>query len=555
MKKLLQGMIILIMMLVTVVAAQASISIEGDSSRTITNDQQSELSVLFSTNATGNITWDINGNDFKLSNKNESETKLSINGTLEVGSYIIKIEVSNETYSNETTFTLTVNEEPRIDPLTIELGGPKESASNPEEDEIEVVPGEFTVYFDNDGDLSCEVTPVGNFKNDLTETDKFNINVTFDGNTTYESAYTKNEDHKVTFEAHIPAALSAMEDFVNKAFKVADIKCEINNEELPTTALEMQRKNMLEIYKIQATYNSGGSFREDNDIVRNIKPGEIVELEVELRNLFFSRDYIDIDVTGTLECESSDIFIDIDSDEIFLISGDKQSSLFFEIEFDEDYVDNKIYDCTLEIEGEDNYDAIHGEKWNLRFEVERENYKIEIDSLKVTPSILKDTNREITVNTQIRNVGRTRDFRIKLEVEIPELGISEIIEEDLDSKGWITRTINLRLDQNLDYGEYEVVVNVYSKGLLLTDTKTAIISYPDPTPPANDEDDEEEEEEPEEPPVVIIQPPVDNVTVDPIDTEPTEERSYVGIYIALLIVFIIVVIGGIVGMLIYLVKA
>jgi hypothetical protein len=443
------------------------------------------------------------------------------------------------------------------------LGGSNQDASVYDENVFVYLDGSFSITTNVTDSMNCEVQPESDYVNSLSKVQK-NINATLNG--TGQSSitfnYVANESVSMPVRVQVPENLPAVDSDLNPgAFKVGTLVCTIDGNVVYSEDLMLQRRNELEITRINAEYGENyGSIRRSGDRITNIIPGDFMALEVQIRNNFPSRDNVDLDVDARLVCDR-DIFVDRDQDDMILPSGERDS-LYFDLEFEEDIVQAVTYDCILTMTSTDDYGARHGVEWDLLLEVHRENYELRVDQIQLNPNLITCTSREVSVNVFFTNIGSRNDRRAMIELTVPSLGITDSYSEiDMDSTDRMRRTFSFRVGENAKPGNHEVILKAYSRGTALTDTKIATLTVPDCSPPDPVvEQPEEPKEEPKEEPVVIVTPqPEVPVITEPVnetsDEEPAKERDFTALYITLLVIFIIVVIGGIVAMLIYLLKA
>ena len=450
------------------------------------------------------------------------------------------------------------------------LRGTNGDASNFNELNFVHATGSFSFTTNASGDVSCTVHPEANYVSLTNQRQANNINLTMDGSQTYsESSVSVNDSITVPVRGQIPSSLPAVDtNLVERNFKVAEIRCSVDGTLQHVESVDMGRANKLELVRVNAEFGGNfGSIRRSGNTISDIQPGDLMSLEAELRNNFRTNDNVDFDINGLIVCDR-DIFVDRDQDDMFLISGERDS-LFFDLEFEEDDVRALTYTCTLSIDAEDDYGAKHGVEWDLRFEVHRENYELEVEQVQVSPSAITCTNREVSVNTFFKNIGSRNDRRVMLELEIPTLGITEsFVDIDMDSTDRLRRNFNFRVSENAEPGSHEVVVRAYSRGTLVTDTRTATLTVPDCRPDSERDNDEEQdttrESELEQQVKQLLQQQQalqqqlqqqqaqPNVTVD--ETASEEVTGMEGLYVALLVVLILVLLGGIAGLLVYLFK-
>jgi hypothetical protein len=443
------------------------------------------------------------------------------------------------------------------------LGDTSQDASVYDEDIIEIAENTFTVTnntISSNVNLTCIIEETLDYINDPNTKAYNNINASLTPSTISNFSNTTSTSVKIV--ARVPDNLPAIDKDTlrESSFKVGDVICvDESNNVIFTEEIFMQRDpDMFFLRDITVEYNNNEyPIRNDGDELRGISPGTDMSLDVRLENNFIADEKIDFNIDATFSCgdRRSPIYVNNKNEKITL-RYDDIDYVSFDLEFPID-MERGSYDCDLKIEAitKDDAKALFGDYWQIRLEVERERDEITIESLSLSPSVLTCTTSYLTASLGIRNTGYRDDRDIKLEVSISDWGISEEITGlELDSTYATTRQFSLTIPEDVKPGSYEVLARAYSKGVALTDTETVTLVVPDcnPAPPVVVEP--QPQPQPEPPVVVIEQPPVENVTVEPVVEDEEKVRNNTALYVALLIVLILVIISGIVGILIYLIK-
>lgn len=398
---------------------------------------------------------------------------------------------------------------------------------------------------------TCTFSPVDNYINSASGEKKNNLNITY---------VTASGTLKVT--ARVPESLDAVDESTlnENSFQVADISCSGGVSE----TLEIRRMNMLEIDEIEADFGTDiETLNDDGDELEDLDAGDTLSLEVFIDNLYDNDDNVDIDTDVTIECDS-DIDVDDESDNVE-IGADDKDSVIFDLTLDEDDVTDSTYTCVITVTGTDDFGAIHGEEWTIKLDVSKENYEVKVKEMSLSPTAVTCTNREVTASVKIKNTGKKNDDEVKLELVSSKLSLlKSIIDIDLNDGDSTRKVFTFSVPDDLVSGTYEIIAKTYSKGLSLSDQHSVSLVVPDcgqdPTPVVTP------------PPVVVTPPPVvvtpppstggdddddDDVTATPIDAgdadEDEEETSNI-IYVILLIVLIVLLVGGIIGLMVYLLR-
>ena len=333
------------------------------------------------------------------------------------------------------------------------FGGTGTEASNPDEDFNSVVTQ--AISFTTDTNVTVDninVVPEGGFTN-------LDLNITL----TAPSAIDTSTGGSLTFRARIPENLDAVnQNFDEVAFKVATLQLKSGATVVGTFDVFMQRENNLVISDANILINGASEGLDDGDEVKDIKPGDTIEVELELENDFSDRNEINVkieDVTATVIIDQGDLDIDEDIDIDDIRAEDKETvTLNFEVDDDADEDD---YRMEITAEGTDEHGAMHGEKWLVDLEVQRDAHDVQIKRIQVidtTPPTLT-CGEEVRFVVLVENEGTDNERNVFVQVEQVELGInvrSDPFElEDFDSRdNDATVTLTARIPEDAVKGNY-----------------------------------------------------------------------------------------------------
>ncbi|MBI2109875.1 hypothetical protein HYT58_01730 [Candidatus Woesearchaeota archaeon] len=174
----------------------------------------------------------------------------------------------------------------------------------------------------------------------------------------------------ITLNARIPQGLDAVDsNLQGTGFDVAVVAF-VNasgTEVSDQFTVFMRRENNLELDDIDVTIISPGGGRDTNSVsdtdddIEGVKPGDDIEVKIEVENLFSNNEDVDIeDVDVGVSIDTSD-FDEDDDDNIGDVSADDKNSASMRFEVDEDAEDD-TGDIVFEAEGEDEFGALHGER-------------------------------------------------------------------------------------------------------------------------------------------------------------------------------------------------
>lgn len=249
----------------------------------------------------------------------------------------------------------------------------------------------------------------------------------------------------LSMETMIPASLDAIDstfkptarDVVRLQFEVLD-SAGVATGDTIIVDVKMQRENLLEISDADAEVNGKTKTNLDNgDEIKNLKPGDSIDIDVEVSNNFDDSDDVDLnDVNLQLSCDDEKQF-DIDDKNLDLgdISPEDDETDTFNIDIDEDADDGSI-GCDLEADGIDENGAKHGERISFDMDIKRESHDIQIRLPIITsPQVIScdDSTLQMTVN--FLNLGKSNERNIAVEVTSTDANFQQ-------------RSSNIELDEN-----------------------------------------------------------------------------------------------------------
>jgi len=417
------------------------------------------------------------------------------------------------------------------------FGSDSQQASNPNADEAvdEDIFDNGDITLNNDAGTDATITSITvSAASGFSEDD---INVTLDDSDLVVGA---NSSEAVTLKARIPEQLNAVDvDGDAMAFKVGTVTFNFASASSVSFDVYMQRENKLEIKKVYVTSEENVEEKiEDSDAVKDLKPGENVDVEIRVENIYDDNDDdVEIeDVEAVIEIDDGDM--DVDEDISFSdLKGDEDGTetLTFEIEDD---VDEDNYNGILYVTGDDEHGARHGEKWELEWDVERQSYEFLFKTASVSPALV-ECGGTISLTAKIENRGKKDDDEVYLFVESASLGIDLSKEEfEIESTDTYTKTFNAVIPSDTKAGTYNIRFSVYysgdeEDGVLgdLKDTEFVVVACEDEEDDIVIEDDD-----------VITPPPVMDDDDDVVETSETsffDTTSYtVILVVAVVIAFI-----------------
>jgi len=259
----------------------------------------------------------------------------------------------------------------------------------------------------------------------------------------------------IPLSARIPEDLDAVNSQLREsAFDVADITLKDGSNSLVTLPAYMQRENHLKFDKVYVKVGDSSDSVDDEDKVKEIKPGDEIEVEVIAENTFDDKnDDVDIeDVELLVLIDDNDLDIDEDAD-IGDISSDEQETETVTFDVEED-ADDDTYLMEITIEGEDQHGAKHGERINIDFDVEKNKHEVKIQDIKVLPAEA-NCGETVQVKVEIANIGKSDEDEITLRVSSIEddLGIDQLMPNiELDEGDSTIKTFDVEIPNDAPEG-------------------------------------------------------------------------------------------------------
>lgn len=247
-----------------------------------------------------------------------------------------------------------------------------------------------------------------------------------------------------------------------------------------TQTLKTDVQSMLNLKRIEV-YVNGQKIKtvtDDGEKVKELKPGDEVELKFVLENLF-DEDYDEGDISGevSIELYDSDFGDDIDTSEEFKVSagdeiGGEEITLAFTVPLD---AEDDNYNLEIKVNGEDGNDAEYTTEWDMAVEVERNKNDLRIETAELTPAEVS-CSRNAELSAEIANYGSNVQKHAVLSMVNLELGLDEkiefVLQEGTDKDNTAVKSIPVSLDADVPAGTYPIVVSVFYDYNSLSDKVT-----------------------------------------------------------------------------------
>ena len=354
-----------------------------------------------------------------------------------------------------------------------------------------------------------------------------------------------------------------------QSFKIADVSITgpgLTFTSSSTTTINMQAENQLQMDHVDVCINDNCESVNDNDNVKNIRPGDAAEVHATIKNNFPNSRRSDEVGTTDIDFEDGDFCVEIDDrnlnvdecENIDNINADDKDDIQVSFDVDND-ADDRTYNMDIRACAVDQNGAEHGEKFGVDFEVQRQTHEVLIERLQLTPTSLSCNQRSGNIRTSIRNTGKRDEKHAAVTVEQASLGVhDEKSDIDLNQDDSSASTFTFSIPANTKPGTYPITVSSFYDASSQSDQKTVdliVAECQDGTQPATIGNGVTPTPV-VQPPVYIQQPPVEQPVSEPprqqVTTPPRSSTSTAAsqstLYIAGVIVLILVVLVLLIAM-------
>src|SRR3989344_419388 len=206
----------------------------------------------------------------------------------------------------------------------------------------------------------------------------------------------------------------------------------------------------------------------DPDNSDNFDPGEIVDVEIDVRNrgdrtrnIIVEASLYNIDEEKTVEQEDS---------EEETLSPNEEDEFNIELKIPRKSTsldDDDRFILFIKAFQEDNENEACGEEF-VDLDLDLENEDVSIDSLKLLPSVV-ECGKSSTLIVEVNNIGEEQLEDVKIKASNPRLSLLESSPEfDLDEFGEeddeFVAKLDLRIPEEVDSGTYTISVDVLFDG-------------------------------------------------------------------------------------------
>ncbi len=385
------------------------------------------------------------------------------------------------------------------------FGSDTQEASNPEHDNEEdrIVYDESTITINNSD--TNDITGITSVSFSLSSSGYDLIGSEFDLADGFALPSTiPSGESTIDLKAKIPKDLDAVNsDSEEVAFKVGKLTMTFSNatEDFPVSFdVYMQRENKLIIDDLDAEINDKDRENniDDGDDIKDLKPGDKIQLFTKVESRYNSRDEIDVeDVELDFECDPEDD-LDIEDDNIDVgdLGPDDDSDETLALDIEEDAQDDTIT-CTLSTSGVDENGATHGGKIEFSLEIERKSHDVVIKDIRLSPTALTCEDSSFQVAIDLINLGKRDEDEAAVSIQSIALGINEKIPGIvLDEDDSITETFVFSVSpEDLKEGKYALQVLTFYDNTKQVDTEVVQIENLCTAFSGNGDDTQEEEDD------------------------------------------------------------
>ncbi len=476
--------------------------------------------------------------------------------------FTVTVGVSDGTGSDTESFDVTVNPATPSSSLlvvsNVVLGSDRQVRSNPDADDASdqdvFTTGSFTIR-NNGPDPLTGITAT------LSVVLGSETDYTFSLTGVPSSSLAAGDSATVSVRARVPETLDAVDD---DAQKIAPVVARLTvGGAMAGTSLStvkdvtMEAENQLEIKKLKVCVNGSCDTVRDGDKVEDLKPGDVVDVTITVENKYKDNDAEDLvieDVNAFILVEDSDLDVDEDY-EVGDIGPDEEEETTLSFDVEDDAEDGTV---TMKawVEGEDENGAKHGELFEIELEVKRERHEVSLRDVLLEPDTLSCSaggDQTVVLSLELHNTGRDDEDEVTVEIENSDLGVSKVERDiQIDQDDRERKSYTLRVPSDARSGVYALSVKSFTRRDDLSDSEDVLLTVPtcSPEEPETPDSEEPAEDETDEEVVVVrgsspdaepALPAPTGAVAAPV-TSSSGKVTNSGMYVALLVAIIIVLV-------------
>ncbi|MBI4016622.1 MAG: hypothetical protein HY363_02920 [Candidatus Aenigmarchaeota archaeon] len=294
---------------------------------------------------------------------------------------------------------------------------------------------------------------------------------------------TAGQSVSLTLTGTIPLNLNAVDSNLKEAAQVigtmtATAQGNSTTITSNTANIEMQATNKLVIDDLTLFVNGNSESASDGDKIKNLRPGDKLKLEVQVKNKFSDNSDEDIeieDVEVLAEIDDSDFDLD-ESEDLGDLGPKDDDSVSFDFDVDDD-VDDGTYKLTIKISGKDQNGALHGEENTVRLQVERDTHDITLRRTELSPATLVCGEKNFRLSTSISNFGKRDEDAAAIEILSTPLKLNKKVTDlELDEDRSRTDSFDFTIPADTKPGSYRIDVNTYFDNIARSRSKTLFLT-------------------------------------------------------------------------------
>jgi len=293
-----------------------------------------------------------------------------------------------------------------------------------------------------------------------------------------------------------------------------------SNGTLSDTSIPVRMYPMFMLDTTVEVYVDGQPYDTDDSDLREIRPGDLVRICVDLYNEFDLDDRVDIDAEITITSDNSDLRPRDRRDRITL-DGGYSEELCFEIEERRAVRDGDSARYTVSLVATDDNNARYTMDFSIDTRYRSPTGLVEIASYQLSPSSVCPGDL-VTVNYMVENVGRddqrnvrTQIVQSQFNVDIVQTGIQLDRASGRDPS--FTRSETFSVPNNAQVRDYVVRMNLIYRddrnrdATTFLDSRLTVLDCSPPQPPVDNNNDNGQD-------IVITEPGTGGTTPPPATT-------------------------------------
>ena len=235
---------------------------------------------------------------------------------------------------------------------------------------------------------------------------------------------------------------------------------------LMSTAYAAGSKLYFSDVDVKVGSKSSKNLQNGETIDDEAKPGDTVEVKVELKNNFTNSENLDIEdvsLEATLEEIDDGDDLSEEANEFDLGAGDDKR-VTFKFEVPED-VDEDTFDIIIEADGDDENGTRHTASMRLKLEVNKESHLLKITRSTLLPTSVQCNRKNVQLGVTVANIGADDEDDVSLRITNEDLGIdikeeiSQLVEDFEDDENKFSKTYTFSVANDLEAGNYPILIS------------------------------------------------------------------------------------------------